>query len=311
MIVGWFPLRRSAIGGSVLLLVSATIGAVSLSTSLSSDLSRQVALVNDATALDGTGGIALVMGPTGIPNPSDAYVDTVERLYLEPLGFSGTAESLYTPENSGNTDAGLADDVKYIMEAVHAQLATGDVSADNPIWLFGYSQSTAAAALAAEQLHAEGVPADELHFVLVGDSASAHGGLLNALMPSMPDWLQELVKPLLPAFGVENSIGLTTPDYYPTDVYTISNDGYAAWPSDISDWNAVSNALIGMFSSHEYYLGLEPSQIPLPGDPTFTDGLANYFTIDATGINGWDTLVQAAENLGYISQDLANVLELF
>lgn len=258
----------------------------------------------------GTGGIALVMGPTGIPDPSDGYVSAAQQLYLEPLGFTGAAEALYTPENSGNTDVGLADDLTYLMAAVHAQLATGEVSADDPLWLFGYSQSTAAAALAAQQLHDEGVPADYLHFVLVGDSASAHGGLLNALLPSLPDWLRSWVEPLLPLFGLQNSMGLTTPDYYPTDVYTISTDGYANWPGNITDWPATLTALAGMFSSHLYYLGLNPDNIPSPADPTFTDGLANYYTIDADGINGWEALLQAGVNVGFIGAQLAELLGL-
>lgn len=250
---------------------------------------------------------ALVMGPTGIPDPSDAYVSTVERLYLDPLGFSGTAESLYTPENSGNTDIGLAQDEQYILDAVHSQLASGDVSADSPIWLFGYSQSTAAAALAAEQLHEEGVPSDYLHFVLVGDSASAHGGFLNSFMDSMPQWLQQWVQPYLTDFGIAQSVGLTTPDYYPTDVYTISDDGYANWPDDIFNFQAVNDAISGMFSSHAYYLGLDPDLIQ-NATLSYTDGLADYFTIDAADINGWDALVQAGVNIGSIPEWLGDLL---
>ena len=300
---GIAPVSRVAAASALL------VAAVSLPALI--ELSRAEAAGLEVALTAGTGGIALVMGPTGIPDPSDGYVTTAERLYLQPLGFTGTAESLYTPEASGNTDVGLADDVKYIMAAVHKQLATGEVNGDNPIWLFGYSQSAAAAALAAQQLHAEGVAAENLHFVLLGDGASAHGGLLNSLLPSLPDWLRSWVEPLLPMFGLQDSMGLTHPDYYPTDIYTISNDGYANWPADISDLNATLNALGGMFSSHLYYLGPSPEQIPSPSDPDFTDGLANYYTIDADSINGWDALVQAGVNLEIISAELGQFLTAF
>lgn len=266
-----------------------------------------IALTSADNALDATGGIAFILGPTGIPTPSDGYVSTVDANYLTPLGFNGVAEALYTPENSGSTDVGLQDDLQYIMQAVHAQIATGDVSADNPIWLFGYSQSTAALALAAEQLHAEGVPTDDLHFVLVGDSASAHGGFLNSFMDSMPTWLQQWVEPYLGSFGIEDSVGLTTPDYYPTDVYTISDDGYANWPTDIFNFNEVTAAINGMFSSHTYYLGLDPDLIQ-NATLSYTDDLANYFTIDAGDINGWDALVNAGVNIGSIPDWLGDLL---
>lgn len=251
---------------------------------------------------------ALVMGPTGIPTPGQGYLDAVDRIYLDPLGFSGSTQALYTPEDSGNTDEGLAADALYLENAVDERWdgGNGTLSPEDPIWIFGYSQSTAAAALAAEHFQAEGIPQEDLHFVLVGDSASAHGGFLNELLPSMPPWLQQLVEPNLGLFGIADSAGLTTPDYYDTDVYTISTDGYANWPSDIFDLPAVLTAIGGMFSAHLLYLGLDPDDIPT--EPTFTDGVADYFTIDADSFNGWDALINAGVAADYLPDWLGDLL---
>ena len=254
--------------------------------------------VSPTTASD-TGGIALVMGPTGIPQPNDAYVATVDRLYLQPLGFHGHAESLYTPELGYNTDANLPTDVADLMAAINTQVATGQVSAQNPIWVFGYSQSSAAASEAMVQLHAEGVPVSDLHFVLVGDPASASGGILNTLLPSLGP-LGDLIKPLLPSFDLSQTMGLTTPNYYPADVYTLAGDGYAAWPQNFfNNPNADIHAISGFFSTHEEYLGLSAGQIQ-SATPTLTDGLVQYYTVDNSSPL-LPTLINAAVNVDWIS----------
>jgi hypothetical protein len=259
------------------------------------------------TTTSDTGGIALVMGPTGIPQPSASYVATVERLYLAPLGFHGHAESLYTPELGYNTDANLPTDVANLMAAINTQMATGHVSAQNPIWVFGYSQSAAAASQAMMQLHAEGVPATDLHFVLVGDPASATGGILNTLLPSLGP-LGDAIKPLLPFVGLSQTMGLTTPNYYPTDVYTLAGDGYAAWPTNFLS-NPVGDitAVAGLFTTHEEYLGLSPGQIQA-ATPTYTDGLAHYHTIDNNSSQLLPTLINAAVNVGWISPATGQIL---
>ena len=254
--------------------------------------------VSPTTASD-TGGIALVMGPTGIPQPNDGYVATVERLYLQPLGFHGHAVSLYTPELGYNTDANLPTDVADLMSAINTQMATGQVSAQNPIWVFGYSQSSAAASEAMIQLHAEGVPASDLHFVLVGDPASASGGILNTLLPSLGP-VGDLIKPLLPSFDLSQTMGLTTPNYYPADVYTLAGDGYAAWPQNFfSSPSADIHAIAGFFSTHEEYLGLSAEQIQ-GATPTLTDGLVQYYTVDNSSPL-LPTLINAAVNVNWIS----------
>lgn len=267
------------------------------------------ALDANPTTAATTGGIAFVMGPTGFPQPSAAFVATVERLYLQPLGFHGQAVSLYTPELGYNTDTNLPLDVADLMTAIHGQMATGQVSAENPIWVFGYSQSSAAASAAMIQLHAEGVPSSNLHFVLVGDPASAHGGILNTLIPSLGP-LGPLIKPLLPLFDLDQTMGLTTPNYYPADVYTLAGDGYAAWPQNFfADPIASLRAILGFFTSHELYLGLSSAQIQ-SATLTHTDGMVQYHTVDDDIFQLLPALIRAAVNMEWISPAVGEFFNL-
>ncbi|MGH3562243.1 MAG: PE-PPE domain-containing protein, partial [Mycobacterium sp.] len=218
------PGHRAAHLYGIFGVITVAAGLVAASPSQSALSGQQminVRLTNDNASSPLGDGIALIMGPSGIPTPGQSYIDAVEQVYLDPNGFTGQAVALTTPELTCCTDTGLGEDATDLVNAVNAQMATGDVSSANPIVVFGYSQSTAAASLAMEELHDQAVPvpADDLHFVLVGDSASADGGMLNTILPSLPDWLSNLIKPLLPSFDLSQSIGLTTPDYYQADVY--------------------------------------------------------------------------------------------
>ena len=55
---------------------------------------REIQLIDLDTADSPLGdGTALVFGPTGVPIPPPQYVDAADTLYLQPLGFTGTAQS--------------------------------------------------------------------------------------------------------------------------------------------------------------------------------------------------------------------------
>lgn len=53
-------------------------------------------------------GIALIMGPSMIPTPSQQFADTVNELFLQPRGFAGELEVLTTPEEAYVLDKSLA-----------------------------------------------------------------------------------------------------------------------------------------------------------------------------------------------------------
>jgi PE-PPE domain len=226
---------------------------------------------------------ALVLGPTGISTPDAAYISEAERLYLDPNGYNGTTAStlaLTTPENEfygPSVTQGEHD----LVNAVIADYAAGDMHCaasgvcSDPLTIFTYSQSSVIASLAEQQFADDKIPTDALRFVMVGDAASAQGGILNTLGETPTG------KEILDYFGWQNLVGATTPDnLYPTEVYTIDGDYWADHPN--ADF-------IGL-ALHEVYLGLTSAEI---GSATpVVEGMTTYFDIPTlTGAEWWDALL--------------------
>jgi hypothetical protein len=222
-----------------------------------------------------------------IPLANQLYADAADTLYLEPNGFDGTATNFVVPEPS-NLVASVAPGVRELVQAVESQYSAGDFSASDPLYIFGYSQGAIEASLAEQQLADYGIPENALHFVMVGDSASAEGGFLNTFVGSLPESWQQPAAELLTQLGVSPVIGVTTPDnLYPTDVYSLSGDGWANWDNGAN--------LLGMFTDHLEYLGLTPAEIS--SATLSTVGLTDYYTISSAGVDGlsalWNTLMLA------------------
>ena len=265
---------------------------------------RSSPTTRDVILTSGLGdGVALILGPGGSPTVPDAYMTAVDQLYLEPLGFTGTTVAV--PHDYADLFNSRIDlETAALVSAVNAQMATGDVTSDNPVVIMGYSESAAAATLAMQELSTQAtpVPMYDLHFVLLGDSASNFGGFLNAFLPSLPEWLQQPVEQLLdsPALGLTGLFPTPTPDdLYPTTVYALPGDGWGDWPSDAStDPTAELQAILGMFSTHFEYFGLTPAEI---GDAVLTnhDNLVDYYTIPDADINPltalWNALVNVVD----------------
>jgi PE-PPE domain-containing protein len=246
---------------------------------------RQVRLVDVDTAESPLGdGTALVYGGTGIPTPPPQYVDAADTLYLQHLGFTGTAESSYTPEGSSALDpytlgygTSLGQDQQIMIADIENQIAGGNVSPENPVVVFGYSQSSEASSLLLQQLQADGVPGDDVHFVLVGDLVNPNGGLMNTFD--------------FPAGNTEAFSALDVPfepaapsDLYPTDIYTLEYDGFADFPHYATNLLSDLNAMLGFFFAHFEYLDITPAQIDnailLPGSEALTGaGLTDYYMI--------------------------------
>jgi hypothetical protein len=172
---------------------------------------------------------ALILGPTGIPTPDAAYISDAENLYLNPLGYDGTTATtlaLTTPETTSlsSVPQGETD----LINAIVADYNAGDMDCNttglcsDPLTIFTYSQSSAVAALAEQQLAADKIPDDALRFVMLGANPT----------------------------GVPDNL-------YPTEVYNINGDFYAQPGSDGSTWQGI---LMGM-ELHDAYLGLTPAEI--------------------------------------------------
>jgi hypothetical protein len=160
---------------------------------------------------------------------------------------------------------------QYLAQAINDQIATGQVNADNPVYVFGYSQSSAMASMTMEQLHHQGVPAEDVHFVLVGNAANPNGGLAEMLDLSGGDV----------SFWNGLTLGHPTPDYFNTDVYTMEYDGYADFPRYPLNLLSSLNALAGMFLVHTGYFGLSHEDIAnaIQLETTDPSSLTDYYMI--------------------------------
>ena len=270
---------------------------------------RDVKLMSGDTADSALGdGTAFVIGGSGLPTPPPAYVDAADQLYLEPRGFTGTAEALDTPEgfypitgvHSLSFDTSAAQGQQILDAAILGQIATGDVDAANPVVVFGFSQSSVLASTTMTELANQGVPSDDVHFVLIGDVSNPDGGTLERFdLPVGTD-------PSFPSLGFTLT-GATPDDLYPTDIYSQEYDGFADFPQ--YPLNVVSdlNALLGILYGHGAYLGDTPeridSAIQLP--TSATDTLTNYYIIPDDSL----PLLDPLRLLPIIGQPLYDLLE--
>ncbi|WP_085126482.1 PE-PPE domain-containing protein [Mycolicibacter engbaekii] len=199
-------------------------------------------------------GIALIMGPSMMPTPSLQFAETVNELFLEPQGFAGQLQVLTTPQEPYMLDTSLAAGAEILVDKVLALIESGQVDADNPVTVFGYSQSAALTTLAMEQLQEADVPSSAVNFVLIGNSANPIGGMLVGF---------ENVPEIARLMGQSDvTLGNPTPsDLYPTSIYTLEYDGYADFPKYASNIFSTLNAMMGMGIQHVAYLGLTPEQI--------------------------------------------------
>jgi PE-PPE domain len=218
------------------------------------------------------------------PVDNQEWADAATKLYFDPLGFNGTTMTVTIPEYilGDNLEKAVGVGVQDLVNAVETQYNAGAIGATDPLYIFGYSQSGVEAALAEQQLADYGIPSSDLHFVLVGDSASADGGFLNTFVSSLPEWLQQFATNTLENAGLGDVLGATTPDdLYPTDVYSLSGDGWANWDDGAN--------ILGMFTDHLEYLGLTPAEIS-SATLSLVDNLTNYYTIDSADVNGLSAL---------------------
>jgi hypothetical protein len=148
------------------------------------------------------------------------------------------------------------------------------VNAANPVVVFGYSQSAVFASATMTELANQGVPSDDVHFVLAGDVSNPNGGVLERFdVPAGSD-------PSFPSLGFTLT-GATPAELYPTDIYTQEYDGFADFPKYPLNLVSDLNALLGILYDHSAYLGDTPEQIAsaiqLP--TSAADTLTNYYII--------------------------------
>ena len=228
---------------------------------------------------------AIILGGTTESTPSTAFAQAAEDLYLHPLGFDDGAtgstvcdmvgtdpcaaplQVLTTPEliQQGPSSLTAADDVTLAVEN-EFNANPGAFSAEDPLTIFGYSQSATAESIAMTQLEEAGIPSADLHFVFIGD-------------PSLPG-------------GIEANTNVTPDDLYPATIYTLDGDGVADFQQDFTAGGQL-DALYNLFTTHAEYLGLTPTEIA--NATTSTDGDLTLVDI-SDNINNADALIGALDN---------------
>jgi hypothetical protein len=241
----------------------------------------------DSALGDGT---ALVFGDGGVSIPPPQYVGAADALYLQPLGFTGTAQSSFltlesyplTGVKSLGAATSASQDAQIMTSDIEGRIAAGGVSAENPVVVFGNGESAADVSLSMQQLQAAGVPSDDVHFVLVGDPLSPNGGYDNLF--DFPAGNTGAFNAFDAPFGPA-----TASDLYPTDIYNLEYDGFSDFPQYTTNLLADLNALLGDEFQHFTYLDLTPEQIDsailLPGSEALTGvGLTDYYMIPSENL---------------------------
>ena len=271
----------------------------------------EVTLLSADGSLSGSD-TAIILGGTYEPTPSTAFTQTVEELYLHPLGFDGGAidsavcdmigtdpcsaplQVLTTPEliQQGPSSLTAADDVVLAVEN-EFNANPGAFSAEDPLTIFGYSQSATAESIAMTDLEADGIPSDDLHFVFIGDP-SLPGGIWPNLVPDLDTIFgSSLTDKILTDLGFDGVLGNVTPDdLYPTTIYTLDGDGVADFQQDFTAGGLLQD-IEGLFVQHVEYLGLTPTQIA--DATTSTDGDLTLVDI-SDNINNFDAWIDAVEH---------------
>src|SRR5271170_1075738 len=221
---------------------------------------------------------AIILGGTFESTPSTSFAQAAEDLYLHPLGFddgatystvcdmvgtdpcSAPLQVLTTPEliQQGPSSLTAADDVTLAVEN-EFNADPGAFSAEDPLTIFGYSQSATAESIAMSQLAEDGIPSADLHFVFIGDP-SLPGAVWPNLVPDLDSLLgSSLTNTILTDLGFDGVLGNLTPDdLYPTTIYTLDGDGVADFQQDFTA-GGLLDPIVRL--QHLVYLGLTPTQI--------------------------------------------------
>lgn len=169
-------------------------------------------------------GVALIMGGTGIPQPTPAFMAAIDELFLKPHGFTGDLYSQFGPENVSSTSSAVG--LRYLENSIAERLNAGTVDAEHPIVVFGYSQSGGIAANLVAWLQENEVSNDLVRIVTIGSMSAARVDL----------------------------------DGYHTDVYNYEYDPVGVKPIYDNPLSQLNSAL-GFIYGHSVYASATPEEI--------------------------------------------------
>lgn len=213
---------------------------------------------------------ALVMGPSGVPDPSTTYVTDVNNLYIQPNSPGAVTQVVFTPEGlypiTGVKSLPLNTSVDQGLEML-GQTAGPLLSGGTPVTVFGYSQSAIISSLYMRQLQELPTPPDDLNVVLVGNEMNPNGGFLSRF-PGLK----------LPSLGLD-FYGATPENAFPTANYTLEYDGFADFPRYPLNFLADLNAGLGIVFVHTTYAKLSQAQVDAAIPLQTTDPTQKYYII--------------------------------
>lgn len=204
-----------------------------------------------------------IMGPSGVPIPSQNYVDKVMEYYVRPGGDPTAAplpQVIFTPEGlypiTGVKSLPLNTSVNQGIEILSDTLKALPDGTETTV--FGYSQSAIISGLL-QSGYTVGTGAtavtytvpdnikSTVDFVLVGNELNPNGGFLSrftttAYAPALD----------LPSLGIP-FYEATPADAYPTTNYTLEYDGFADFPRYPLNLLADLNAGLGLALVHTKY----------------------------------------------------------
>ncbi len=287
----------------------AQVTAVGMMVGVASALFSQCAHADADDPLAGSD-TAIILGGTTEPTPSTAFAQAAEDLYLHALGFDGGAmdstvcdmvgtdpcaaplQVLTTPEliQQGPSSLTAADDVVLAVEN-EFNADPGAFSAEDPLTIFGYSQSATAESIAMTRLAADGIPTNDLHFVFIGDP-SLPDGIWPNLEPDMDALFgSSLTNTLLTDLGFDGVLGNLTPeDLYPATIYSLGTDPVPNF-QEVFETKGLLGALLDVFGPHVEYLGLTPTEVA--DATTSTNGDLTLVDISDSDINNVDAWISA------------------
>ncbi|WP_176456306.1 PE family protein [Mycobacterium marinum] len=314
-----------AAAGSVYTQAEAA-GAATLSQALTT-LSSPIRALLGGTAASASGAMAaaapmaaagdpiytLVVGGSGNPIPSPAYISNVVSKFVAPYFPVDPAlvQGLFTPAQF-YIDTGIKTLPLNVSVPQGVAILTNTLVGTNPPYLglltsgntvnvTGDSQSAMIASLVMRALNptnsgAAGSPYfDDLTFSLFGNPMNPNGGLF-ARFPGLS----------LPSMGLD-FFGSTPDNSFPTNVFTLEYDGAADFPRYPINFLADLNAFLGIQSLHGQYPSLTPEQLDtaIPLTNTVGPTSTNYYMIPSPHL----PLLDPVRAIPVIGTPIADLIE--
>jgi hypothetical protein len=219
--------------------------------------------------------VGFVVGGSSIPIPQlvPGYVEDAGMFITLPNVSPDATDiqGVFTPEGLSPLYSGVKSlplDTSVAQGTTILDIDIKDeIAAGNTVTMYGESQSSTIAGFVMTNLQADGIPADDVKFVLVADPSLPDGGMLERF-----DGVT------IPSLGITFS-GATPPDtIYDTTIYTQEYDGFADFPRYPINFLSDLNAVLGILYVHPTYrevISTDPSAVAdaikaAPDNPLYT-----------------------------------------